>query len=126
MNDRVRRTILFIFSILVIIGFAFAFNYNQNANVNRKLFEKEMAVRFDMEEMVSKLRSEKMDLITALKNKNLEILKKEELAADFNQTIADQKEVIENLRLELKGMTLLKRQLEKSLKEELSQDQEWR
>lgn len=120
MNDRAKGTILFIFIILTIIGFIFAFNSNIKANENRKLFEKEMAFRLDMEEKVSKLRNEKMDLTTALKNKDLEIQQKDQLIKDLNQTISEQKVKIEILQSELKKATLLKEELEDNLKEELS------
>ncbi|MBL7196484.1 MAG: hypothetical protein ISS47_00140 [Candidatus Omnitrophica bacterium] len=120
MNDRAKGTILFIFIILAIIGFIFAFNSNIKANENRKLFEKEMAFRLDMEEKVSKLRNEKMDLTTALKNKDLEIQQKDQLIKDLNQTISEQKVKIEILQSELKKATLLKEELEDNLKEELS------
>jgi len=90
------------------------------AGENRKLFEKEMAFRLDMEEKVSKLMKEKMDLITVLKNNDSEIQKKNKLISELNQTAAEQKTQIDNLEIELRGMTLLKDKLENNLKEELS------
>ena len=82
-----------------------------------------MAFRLDMEENVNKLRNEKMDLTTAIQDKDLEIQDKDKLITELNKTVADQKETIESLQLELKGMTLLKEQLENNLKTELSQKQ---
>lgn len=122
MNDRSRKTILLILAILVIIGFSYAINLNLRANENRKLFEKEMAFRLDMEEQVSKLRTDKMELTTVLKNRDLEIKQKNELIAELDKTNSDQKDTIASLQLELKGMTLLKEQLENSLKVELSKE----
>lgn len=84
------------------------------------MFEKEMAFRLDMEERVTNLRSENMELLANLKSKDLEIKKKDQLITDFSKKDSAQRETIENLQLELKGMTLLKEQLEKNLKDELS------
>lgn len=122
-DDRVAKTILLIFAILIIIGFSFAFNLNVKANESRKLFEKEMAFRLDMEEQVSKLRTDKMELTTILKNRDLEIKQRNELIAELNKVISDKEDTIAKLQLELKGMTLLKEQLENSLKTELSKEE---
>lgn len=118
MKDRTRSAVSFVLAILVIIGFAVAFNSNNKANKNRKAFEKEMAFRLDMEEKVSKLRNDKMELTTQLKTKDVEIQKKDQLLADLNKTVSQQQETIETLQLELKGMTLLKNELEDDLKAE--------
>ena len=123
MDDRARRMVFFIFAILVVAGFGFAINFNLKAKENRRAFENEMAFRLDMEENVNKLRNEKMDLTTAIQDKDLEIQDKDKLITELNKTVADQKETIESLQLELKGMTLLKEQLENNLKTELSQKQ---
>jgi hypothetical protein len=104
----------------MVIGFSFAFNYNIKAGENRRLFEKEMAFRLDMEEKVTNLRNENIELAAVLKSKDLEIKQKDQLIVDYGQSDSNQQETIENLRLELKGMTLLKEQLEKNLREELS------
>jgi uncharacterized coiled-coil protein SlyX len=122
MDERLRRTFLIIFTVLIIIGFGFAINFSMKADVNRKLFEKEMAFRLDMEEKVSKLREDNLELATALKNKDLEYQEKDELIAELNKTVSDQQNAIEGLRLELKGMTLLKDQIEDNLKTELSKE----
>ncbi|MFC1646175.1 hypothetical protein ACFL2Y_03250 [Candidatus Omnitrophota bacterium] len=123
MASRTKEPVLLVLVILTIIGFIFAFNSNTKADKNRKLFEKEMAFRLDMEEKVSKLRNENMDLATALKNKDLDIRQKVELIGDLNQTVSDQNTEIESLKSELRKVTLLKEQLESDLKEALSSKQ---
>lgn len=123
MEYSVKKTTLFIFIVLLLISFAIGIKLNVKASDNRKLFEKEMAFRLDMEEKVSKLRNENMELLTAIKNKDLELIEKDQLIASLTQSYGDQKGLIESLQLELKGMTLLKDQLEENLKTELSQRQ---
>ncbi len=121
MDNKIRKPIFFFVAVLAILGFLLAFNFNMKANDNRKLFEKEMAFRLDMEEKVSKLRSENMELTSAVKNKDLEIQKKDQAIADFEQASSKQKESVDSLQLELKAMTLLKNQLEEDLRQALSQ-----
>jgi len=120
MDNKIRKPIFFFVAVLAILGFLLAFNFNMKANDNRKLFEKEMAFRLDMEEKVGKLRSENMELTSAVKNKDLEIQKKDQLLNDLDQVASQHKEVMESLQLELKAMTLLKNQLEKDLRQALS------
>jgi predicted transcriptional regulator len=120
MKDRAKNTLLFIFAILAIVGIAFAFSSFMKSGENRKLFEKEMAFRLDMEEKVSKLRNEKMDLITELKNKELEVQQtqnKEKIISELNQKLDEQNVKIESLQSELGSLKLLKDELEAKLNE---------
>ena len=120
MGDKTKEKALLIFIILTIIGFIFAFNTNVKANKHKKLFEKEMAFRLDMEEKVSKLRNEKMNLTTTLRDKDLEVQRKNRLIENLDQTISGQEAEIDELQSELEKLTLLKEKLEDNLKEELS------
>lgn len=120
MGDKTKDLYLFIFIILTIIGFIFAFNGSIKAGKNQKLFEKEMAFRLDMEEAVTKLRSEKMNLTTTLKDKDLEIKRNNEKIENLSNIISGQETKINALSSELQKESLLKDKLEDNLKEELS------
>lgn len=120
MVEKAKGAILFILIASIVLCLAFAVKLYLKAGENRKLFEKEMVFRLDMEEKTSKLMKEKMDLIAVLKNKDSEIQNKNELISELNQTVAEQNTQIDNLEIELRGMTLLKDKLEYNLKEELS------
>lgn len=113
--------------ILVVIGFIFAFSVNAQVSKYKKLFEKEMAFRLDIEEEVNNLRSEKMGLTTALKDNVLEIQKKDGLINNLNQAISkaisEKDAEISNLQLELQKSNLLKQSLEERLASELTEQE---
>ncbi|MDD5005194.1 MAG: hypothetical protein PHS93_01660 [Candidatus Omnitrophica bacterium] len=108
-----RIILLPIFMVLAIIGFILAFNTGAEAGKYKKLFEKEMAFRLDMEEKVNNFRNEKMSLTTALQDKDQEIEK-------LKSAVATKENDITKLQSDLDQMTLLKNKLEENLKEELA------
>ena len=120
MGNKAKDIRLLIFITLTIIAFMFAFNGNIKADRNKKLFEKEMAFRLDMEEKLSKIRNEKINLITVLKDRELEIKRNTERINSLNNIISEKNKEIENLQTELEKLNLLKEKLEDNLKEELS------
>ena len=89
MGDKTKDLTLFIFILLTIIGFAFAFSTSIKSDKNKKLFEKEMAFRLDMEEQLSKLRNEKINLTSGLNEKDTEIQRKNQLIENLEKTVTE-------------------------------------
>lgn len=120
MGDKTKDLTLFIFILLTILGFAFAFSTSMKADKNKRLFEKEMAFRLDMEEQLSKLRNEKINLTSLQNEKDAEIQRKNQLIENLEKTVSEKNSEIANLQSELEKLTLLKEKLEDNLKEELA------
>ena len=127
MNDKFKDMALFVIIVIAIIGFIFAISISIKANSYKNNFEKEMAFRLDMEEKVTKLRTERIDLTTALKDRELEIKKKDNLIESLNQEIVKNNTEIQSFRVKIKDLqvelekvNLLKEKIEDNLKEELS------
>lgn len=127
MKGESKGILLPVLVVVIIISFIFAFNVNAQANKYKKLFEKEMAFRLDMEEKVSNSRNEKINLTIALKDKDLEIQKKDQLIENLNQAISQkdseisQKDSeINRIQSELQKSNLLKQRLEEDLAQELT------
>ena len=83
-----------------------------------------MAFRLDMEEKVGNLRNEKVNLTNILKDKNLEIQKKDQSLAALNDSIAGKDAEVNRLQSELQKLDLLKQKLEDNLKDALSEQEE--
>ncbi|NQU19269.1 hypothetical protein HQ550_03850 [bacterium] len=113
-----------VFVVVAVIALIFAFNASAGANKYKKLFEKEMAFRLDMEEKVDNLRNEKVNLANILKDKNLEIQKKDQLISALNDGVAGKDAEVNRLQSELKKLDLLKQKLEDNLKDALSEQEE--
>ena len=113
-----------VFVVVAVIALIFAFNASAGASKYKKLFEKEMAFRLDMEEKVGNLRNEKVNLTNILKDKNLEIQKKDQLISALNDGVAGKDAEVNRLQSELKKLDLLKQKLEDNLKDALSEREE--
>ena len=116
--------ILLFVIILTVLSIAFAANTITKSNKFKRAFEKEMAFRLDMEERVSKLRNEKLDLTNKLKDRDLEIKELNMKIELLEKDIADQESKVKQLQVELNTMTLLKEKLEDNLKEELAKQKQ--
>ncbi|MDD5617763.1 MAG: hypothetical protein PHG69_01590 [Candidatus Omnitrophica bacterium] len=91
--------------ILAAAAFVFAFSANNESQKYKKLFEKEMAFRLDMEEKVNQLRNEKIELTTAMDNKAIEIQEKDTKITELNKIIDSKDTVLKNLQIEIEKAT---------------------
>lgn len=127
MNERFKDITSLVLIAVAMICFIFAVSANIKAGNYKNSFEKETAFRFDMEEIVNKLRSGQLKLTESLKDKELEIQRKGNLIENMDQEISRNKaeiqsfqDKIKDLQTELEKMNLLKEKLEDNLKEELA------
>ena len=120
MSTRVKDVILIIAVVAAVISMMIAFNVSVKADKHKRSFEKEMAFRLDMEEKVTRLRNEKVDLLAKIKDKDLAIQKKDASIKQLKKDISQAQDEIERLQLELERSNLLKQQLEENLKDVLS------
>jgi len=121
-NFKAKDIALLILILMTTLGFILAINANGKAAKFRGSFEKEMAFRLDMEERVTKLRSENLKLTAVLKDKDLEIQENKTTIAGLNELATTLKEDIQSLQLELKEAVALKQKLVDSLREELDKE----
>ena len=120
MDKGAKDLIILFIVIIAILAIVLAVNSNLKSDKNRRAFEKEMALRLDVEERVSKLRQENLGLAAELKDKDLKIKKDEIRIELLEKDIADKEGRLAKIKKELDTMTLLKEKLEDNLKEELA------
>jgi peptidoglycan hydrolase CwlO-like protein len=101
-----------IFIILAAVAFVFAFSANGEAQKYKKMFEKEMAFRLDMEEKVNQLRSEKIEFTSTVDNKDSEIKEKDNKISELNKAIDSKDTEISGLKAEVDKLNSLNSQLQ--------------
>lgn len=103
-----------IFIILTVAAFVFAFSVNTEVQKYKKLFEKEMAFRLDMEEKVNQFRSEKIEMSSVIDDKDAQIKEKNAKIDELNKAI-DAKDVeIKSLKLTIEKVNSLTKQAEQN------------
>ncbi|MDD5291602.1 MAG: hypothetical protein PHY46_00245 [Candidatus Omnitrophica bacterium] len=100
--------------ILTAVAFVFAFSASTDTQKYKKLFEKEMAFRLDMEEKVSQLRNEKIELTAAIDSKDLEIKGKDKKIQELNDIIETKDTEIKNLNSTMDKINSLTSQAEQT------------
>jgi peptidoglycan hydrolase CwlO-like protein len=103
-----------ILNILAAVAFVFAFSANGEAQKYKKLFEKEMAFRLDMEEKVNQLRSEKVEFTSVVDNKDSEIKEKDNKISELTKIVDSKDTEIADLKAEVEKLSSLNNQPQQS------------
>ena len=119
MKSTAKDVTVLVLAIIALMTFMFGFNARTELNKYKRNFEREMALRLDMEEKVNRFSSERVGMMTQIKNNALEIEKKDATIVQLSRDSETQQERTEELSKQLEQMTLLKEQLEENLKEAL-------
>jgi peptidoglycan hydrolase CwlO-like protein len=94
-----------VFIILTVISFVFAFSASTETQKYKKMFEKEMAFRLDMEEKVNQLRNEKLELSGAMDSKDLAVKEKDVKIDELNKVIESKDAEIKELKSKAENAT---------------------
>lgn len=121
MNRTKKDIFVFVGMVVAVLSIAVAVNTAIKSDAFKRKFEKEMAFRLDLEERVTKLRNEKLELANSLKDKELEVKNRRATTELLDKEITNKDTEIQKLQSELRTMTLLKNKLEEDLKEELTE-----
>ena len=119
MENNIKNKIIIILSLLTVIFLVISFGTYNNSRKQKSSRDKEMAMRLDLEEKLSKLAQGKNNLEKDLKNtsKNLE---EEKIASEaIKKALAQEQSANQDLKAELEKVTKLKETLEADLKEAL-------
>ena len=113
-RGNVKQSVVFVISIVAVSALAVVFCFN--AGVNRKARDKEMALRMDMEEKLSKFSDEKAALATRFSEMSaqLDVVKNSE--GTLKQSLVQEQMISQELKEELDKLTRLKQGLEDELR----------
>jgi len=105
-----KKGILLLMPILIVlaaVAFVFAFSASGEAQKYKKLFEKEMAFRLDIEEKVNQLRSDKIEFTSTVDSKNMEIKAKEDKISELTKVVDSKDTEITSLKAEVDKLNSL-------------------
>jgi len=100
--------------IFIAVAFVFAFTANTEAQRYKKLFEKEMAFRLDMEEKVGQLRNEKIELTNAIDSKDSEIKSRDKKIVELNDIIEARDAEVKDLKSTMEKINSLTSQADET------------
>lgn len=119
MEEAIRNRIILILAVLCIILFIGSLSSCGNVYRLKRLRDKEMAMRLDIEEKINKFSQENATLQERLNRKDVELTEERSSHQATKKAMAQEQLVNESIKDELQKVTKLKETLEADLKEAL-------